>query len=169
MTIPLVKRFNVKEEKLKDRNFETWVMLAQTRRAMFHARSEKLREYGISPRQAALMFMVLTLGERATPSELARCLFREPHSVSEHVERMKKAGLVRKVKDLKKRNLVRIELTEKGRYIYERSLTEEPVHRIMASLSGEEHEQLRALLRKLWDEAVKELGMEKREPFQGSE
>jgi hypothetical protein len=37
----------------------------------------------------------------------------------------------------------------------------------MASLSNEEHEQLRAILGKLWDEAVKELGMEKREPFPG--
>jgi len=159
----------MKHEKLRDRNFETWVLLAQTRRAMFRARSRGLLKFGISPRQAAMMFMIITLGEKATPSELARCLFREPHSVSEHVERMKKAGLVRKVRDLKKRNLVRIELTEKGQDIYERSLTEEPVHRVMASLSDEEHEQLRALLRKLWDEAVMERDMKKRKPFQGSE
>jgi DNA-binding MarR family transcriptional regulator len=116
-----------------------------------------------------MMFMIVTLGEKATPSELARRLFREPHSVSELVDRMEKAGLVRRVSDLAKRNLVRIELTDKGRDIYEQSLAEEPVHRIMDSLSDEEHAQLRAILGKLWDEAVKELGMEKREPFLGSE
>ena len=113
------------------------------------------------------MFMIVTLGEKATPSKLARCLFREPHSVSEHVERMKKAGLVKKVSDLAKRNLVRVELTDKGRDMYKRSVSEEPVHRIMASLSNKEHEQLRVILGKLWDEAIKELGMEKREPFSG--
>jgi len=132
---------------------------------MFRARSKKLLKFGISPRQAAMMFMILTLGEKATPSELARSLFREPHSISELVDRMEKTGLVRRVSDLDKKNLVRVELTDKGRDIYERSLTEEPVHKIMASLSNEEHEQLRALLRKLWDEAAKELGIEKREPF----
>ncbi len=150
-----------------DPNFETWLLLAQTRRAMFRARSERLLKFGISPRQAAMMFMIINLGEKATPSELARCLFREPHSVSELVDRMEKAGLVRRVSDLAKRNLVRVELTDKGRDIYEHSLAEEPVHRIMASLSNEEHEQLRTILGKLWDEAVKELGMEKREPFPG--
>ena len=132
---------------------------------MFRARSKKLLKFGISPRQAAMMFMILTLGEKATPSELARSLFREPHSISELVDRMEKTGLVRRVSDLDKKNLVRVELTDKGRDIYERSLTEEPVHKIMASLSNDEHEQLRALLRKHWDEAAKELGMEKREPF----
>lgn len=153
----------------QDHNFKTWLLLAQTRRAMFRARSERLFKFGISSRQAATMFMIVTLGEKATPSELARCLFREPHSVSELVDRMEKAGLVKRVSDLAKRNLVRIELTGKGRDIYEHSVSEEPVHRIMASLSNEEHEQLRAILGKLWDEAVKELGMGKREPFPGSE
>ncbi len=153
----------------RDPNFETWVLLAQTRRAMFRARSKKLLKFGISPRQSALMFMIIDLGEKATPSELARSLFREPHSISELVDRMEKNGLVRRVSDLDKKNLVRVELTDKGRDIYERSLTEEPVHKIMASLSNEEHEQLRALLRKLWDRAIKERGMKKREPFPRSE
>ena len=134
---------------------------------MFRARSEGLLKFGISPRQAAMMFMIINLGEKATPSELARSLFRESNSISELVDRMEKAGLVRRVSDLAKKNLVRVELTDKGQDIYERSVSEEPVHRIMASLSNEEHEQLRAILGKLWDEAVKELGMEKREPFPG--
>ena len=112
-----------------------------------------------------MMFMILTLGEKATPSELARSLFREPHSISELVERMAKAGLVRKISNLARKNSVRIELTDKGRSVYARSVSEEPVHRIMASLSAEEGEQLRTILIKLWDGAVKELGMEKSEPF----
>ena len=157
------------DKEKRDLNFETWVLLAQTRRAMFRARSEKLSKFGISPRQAALMFMIATLGEKATPSELARCLFREPHSVSELVDRMEKNGLVRRISDMKKKNLVRIELTDKGRDIYERSLTDEPVHRIIASLSNEEHQQLRVLLNKLWHEAIKETAIEKREAFPGSE
>jgi DNA-binding MarR family transcriptional regulator len=156
----------MKDRKPRDLNFETWVLLAQTRRAMFRARSKGLLEYGISPRQAALMFMIINLGNKATPSELARHLFREPHSISELVERMEKAGLVRKVGDLEKKNLVRIELTEKGNDIYQRTVSEEPVHKIMASLSEEEHRQLQGLLRKLWDNALEQLGLEKRELFQ---
>jgi DNA-binding MarR family transcriptional regulator len=155
----------MKNKKSHDPDFETWMLLAQTRRAMFRARNEKLLKFGISPRQAAMMFMILTLGEKATPSELARSLFREPHSISELVERMAKVGLVRKVSNLARKNSVRIELTDKGRSVYARSVSEEPVHRIMASLSAEESEQLRTLLIKLWDGAVKELGMEKGDPF----
>lgn len=37
----------------------------------------------------------------------------------------------------------------------------------MACLSEEEHQKLRELLQKLWDNTLEQLGIEKREPFQG--
>jgi DNA-binding MarR family transcriptional regulator len=148
-----------------NRNWLTWIILAQTRRAMFKARSQGLAQFDITPRQAAMLFMIQVLGDRSIPSELARRLFLEPNSVSEVVDRMVKNGLVRRVNDLRKKNSVRIELTDRGRDIYVESVRQEPVHKIMAFLSNEEHKKLRAILHKLWGRVMEELGSEMRVPF----
>lgn len=148
-----------------NRDFETWIILAQTRRAMFSARSKGLLPFGISPRQAALMFMIRALSDKAKPSELARCLFLEPHSTSELLDRTEEKGLTMRVNDLVRKNQVRVGLTEKGREVYNQSVKGEAIHKIMSTLSGKEHQQLRALLQKLWYKSLEELSMERRPPF----
>jgi len=53
--------------------------------------------------QAAVLFVVRNMKTAATPAEISRRLFREPHTVSELIKRMEKQGLVRKKKDLEKK------------------------------------------------------------------
>ncbi|MFC2060677.1 MarR family winged helix-turn-helix transcriptional regulator, partial [Chloroflexota bacterium] len=77
-----------------DREFILWWLLQQTSTIIFNARERELREFGISPIQAAILYIMMSLGESPTPAEIARRVLRKPHSVSQILNRMEKAGLV---------------------------------------------------------------------------
>jgi len=144
-----------------DADYNLWLLLSQTRHAIFRIRQKELDQYNISTRQSALLLALKTIGDKAKPSEIARWLLREPHSISEQLSRMEKAGLVKKAKDLDRKNLVRVELTEKGREALYHASKRESIHEILSSLSKEEKQQLGSSLQKLRVTALEELGIKK--------
>jgi len=148
-----------------DKDYTLWVLLAQAEDMVFKAGEKELRQYGISPEEAAVLFIVQTLGNKATPSEISRWLLRKPHTVSGILSRMEKRGLVTKNRDLDRKNLVRVRLTEKGEQAYHQSTRIDSIHKMMASLSEEERQQLSSHLKTLRDRAFKELGVELKPPF----
>jgi DNA-binding MarR family transcriptional regulator len=143
-----------------DPDHDMWLFLTHTRYAIYRARERELQRYGISPEQVGVLFIIQALKNKATPSEIARFIMRQPHTVSALIDRMEEKGYVKKYHDLDKKNLVRVSITDKGLQAYELSRKRGPIHRIMAVLSEEERTQLRELLRKLQAEARKELGMD---------
>ena len=116
---------------------------------MFKVRTRELRETDLSVRQAGALLVIKVLGGRAILADIARWMFKEPHSVSGLINRMEEEGLVKRVKDLEKKNLVRVEITEKGQQAYEYSVKREALHRVMSSLSEEERDQFGSCLMKL--------------------
>ena len=72
---------------------------------------------------------------------------------------------MRKVKDSDRKNLVRIAMTEKGQKAYYQATKRGLIHKIMSSLSEEQHHQLRSGLETLRDKALKELGVESKPSF----
>ena len=147
-----------------DEDYTLWVLLRQACDASVRARDKELSQYGISAEEAAVLFVVQANGERATPSEISRWLFREPHSTSGLIIRMEKDGLVRKLNDLERKNMLRVVMTEKGREAYEKSTARESIHRIMSSLSEDERQLLRSCLERLRNQGVKELRIERKPP-----
>ena len=143
-----------------DKDYTLWGLLIQAKDMVFKAREKELRQYGISPEEAAVLSIVHFLGDRAMPAEISRWLLRKPHTVSGILSRMEKKGLVRKTKDLHKRNLVRISLTGKGEQAYNQSTNIESIHQIMSSLSEDERQQLGSYLKTLRDKALKQLGID---------
>ena len=150
-----------------DRDLKLWVLLHQTRDAAYRATEKELRRVGISPIEAAVLFVVNSTGERATPAEISRWLFREAHSVSGLLDRMEHKGLVKRNRDLERKNLVRISLTDKGRRIANSYVETRAVHRILASLTEEQRGQLAQSLQTLRDTALDDLGFERKPPFPG--
>ena len=148
-----------------DEDYHLWLLLAQARDAILNARRKELRQYNISASQGAVLFAIQSIGDEATPAEISRWVFREPHSISELLSRMERKGLVRKVKDLGRKNLVRIVLTDKGREVYHKSTKRELVCKIISCLPEKERQQLRSYLKTLRNRALKELGMEHIIPF----
>ena len=142
-----------------DNYYRLWLLLSQTRSAIFKVRHKKVGQY-LPPNQAAALVSIWALEGQVTPAALARRLFLEPHSVSELIIRMEKKGLVSKTRDSVRGNVVRISITNKGRDVCLRAMGQDFIHRIIAKLSDEQREQLESSLTILYTEALKELGME---------
>lgn len=155
----------MKEFDPTDQDYNLWLFLAQVRTVMLRARQMEVSRYGITASQASVLFVINALGDKATPAEISRWLFRQSHSVSGILNRMEKQGLVRRVKDLGKKNQVRATLTEKGREVYGNCTKRESMHRIMPSLSEEQRQQLIVCLENLRDATLKYLGEEQELPF----
>ena len=122
------------------------------------------------PARKLLISVLVTiwgLNGQVTPATLSRHLFLEPHSVSELIIRMEKKGLVTKRKDTERENIVRISITEKGREFCLQAVQSDFIHHVMSTLSEEQREQLRTCLSTIFDEALKELGMEAEPPLLG--
>lgn len=147
-----------------DADHDLWILLTHTRYAIYRAREKELLRYGVSPEQVGVLFIIQALGSRATPSEIARSILRQPHTVSALIERMAEKGLVKKMHDLDRKNLVRVSLTEKGQKVYDISTKRGPIHRIMGSLNVTERSNLQKALEKLQAQARKEIGLD-REKF----
>ncbi|MBU2609283.1 MAG: MarR family winged helix-turn-helix transcriptional regulator [Chloroflexi bacterium] len=141
-----------------DKDFALWWLLLQARRAMHKVRSRELLKYGVTPEESAILLVVKTIGDAATPAEISRWILREPHSTSGLLERMRKKGLIDKTKDLDRKNLVRVVLTDKGQESLQESSGRESVHKILSYLSLEERQQLTSLVIKLRKAAIEELG-----------
>jgi DNA-binding MarR family transcriptional regulator len=148
-----------------DQDYNLWVLLNQVHTFMLNARDKELMEYGQTTMQAAVLFIVNAIGETATPAAISRWFLRKPPAISGLLDRMEKAGLLKKVKDLPKRNWIRITLTEKGQKAYKQSLQRKTIHQIMGCLSKEEYEQLTSILIKLRNKATKALDYKQKIPF----
>ena len=66
-------------------------------------------------REAATLHYLNIIGNKATPSQIARLMVRKPNTVAYILTRMGKKGLVKQTKDAGRRNLVRVRIMAKGR------------------------------------------------------
>jgi len=147
-----------------DKDYNLWVLLHQTTDAALRARQKELDQFDISVIEAAVLVVIQAIGEKATPAEISRRIFREPHSVSALLNRMEKRGLLKKTQDLDRKNMVRVSITEKGRQAYDKSTRRKSIYKIMSSLSESERQQLTSCLEKLRNKAFKELTVEPKPP-----
>ena len=152
-----------------DKYYGLWLLLILVKDAIHRARQEELRQVGVTSSEAGVLFYAQALGNRATPAEISRCLFKRPHGISTLINRMEKKGLVRKVNDLDRKNLVRVELTAKGQQAYNHASKRAVIHRIISSLSEEERQQLTFYLEKLQSRAFGELGLKEKVTYLGYE
>ncbi len=146
-----------------------WQAFTRTHHVISKVRQKELRQHGMTVEEAAVLFTVLRLKGNATPAAISRQLFWELHSVSEQLSRMEAKGLVRKVRDLGRRNLIRAEVTAKGVEVYRESSRRRSPREIMSVLTKDEQHQLWALLAKLREKALLELGVRGSDPFPPSD
>lgn len=141
-----------------DEYYNLWMLLTQTRSAIFKARHKKIGQY-LPPNQAATLIAVWAWEGRITPAVLSRRLFLEPHTVSELIKRMEQKGLVAKKKDSRRGNVVRVAITEKGRQVCKKVMGQEMIHGYMAALTDEQREKLQEILVILHGQALQDLGI----------
>ena len=145
---------------------ELWALLDQATTAISRVADNELSQAGITMIQGAVLYFVKNAKEPVIPAHISRWLFREPHTVSQLLMRMEKQGLVKRTKNLDRKNQLRITLTEKGEQAYQKQIEMRSIGKILSTLSQEECDKLGARLKKLRDEAVRELDSRPRElPF----
>ena len=96
-----------------------WFITHRTRDAMRSCEDKVFGEFGLTTEHYAVLATMKLLGGPVRVSDLARGLERSPNSVSMIVDRMVKAGLVRRVRDRVDRRVVYVIISSKGENAFE--------------------------------------------------
>ncbi|MBN1191942.1 MAG: MarR family transcriptional regulator [Dehalococcoidales bacterium] len=145
----------------EDKDYNLWILLTRARNLVFRARELELQRYGITPEQAIILHIIHNSKEKLTPAEVARLIFRRPHTVSAMLDRMEEKNLIRKTTDPNRKNMIRIEITEKGNQAYRLTTKRGPIHRIIGHLENNEREHLNQALDSIISKTTDELGINK--------
>jgi len=108
-------------------------------------------EKGLTTEQYAILVAIKYLGDPVRPTDVARWMGRRTNSVSMIIDRMAKAGLVRRERDRRDRRVVRLIITSKGEDAV-KPATEagwEFIQKIMSPLSDEDRHTFDRLLETL--------------------
>jgi len=92
----------------------SWSLLHRVRDVFMRCEDERFRPYGITSEQYGVLMTLKYIGKSARPVDIARWLGHAPNSISMLIDRMVKAGLVRRTRDRKDRRAVNVTLTTKA-------------------------------------------------------
>lgn len=125
-------------------------MLTTAQHTIFQELNSRLALYDITPVQYGVM-NCLWREQMLSPKEIAEQLMIENSTISGVLERMEKKKLISRNISMEDRRFVQVELTERGRKLEMPVLNEvERFNReVYASMTKEEEENLKALLKKL--------------------
>jgi len=152
---------------LTDRDYLLWRLLTQTRNAMLKARTKELADYSLTPRQAAVLMIIEATQGDVTAYKIARWTVTEPHTISTLLNRMEGDGLIKRTGvKVDRRKTSKIELTDRGREAYTKVMKFESLSKIMDMLTQEDKEKLHTILKKLRDEALKQIGIRAALPYE---
>lgn len=123
---------------------------------------QTFKDYGLTSEQYGVLVSIAYLGEPARITDIARYLERSPNSVSMIVDRMVKAGLVRRARDRTDRRVVYVSKTSKAEATLKPAgwAGIESVQKILSPMSYEERLVLLDLLAKLRYEILRYLNPE---------
>jgi DNA-binding MarR family transcriptional regulator len=114
---------------------------------------ETLGEFGLDTAEYKMLSALAQAGEpyRSTPGRLAQRMDLSSGAMTNRLDRIEEAGLIRRLPDPDDRRKVVVELTEHGRETYRRAVGVQAQKEALfaAALSDREKSQLNALLRQL--------------------
>ena len=116
------------------------------------AMEETLEEHGVSYGEWKLLASLrCASGHTSTPGDLSARLELSSGAMTNRIDRMERAGLVRRLPDPNDRRGVRVEMTEDGERVWLESTNAQAIKEalITSALSKREQQQLNGLLRKL--------------------
>jgi len=95
-----------------------WVLLRQTRNLISKCEDAVFSEYALTTEQYTVLMSIKHIEDPVKVTDVARWLDRSVNSVSMIIDRMVKAGLVRRRRDLPDRRAVRLTITSKAEEAY---------------------------------------------------
>jgi MarR family 2-MHQ and catechol resistance regulon transcriptional repressor len=132
----------------KNTDMKLWLLMHRVRDALVLCEESILRKYGLTMEQFAVVAAVKSRGGSLRPTDLAFILERSPNSISMLVDRMVKAGLVKRTRDRIDRRVVRVSLTNRGENALKPATpaTWEFIQKILSQLSYKDKHALASLL-----------------------
>lgn len=148
-----------------DETLDIMLLLRRTVDILVRARQKELLDCGITTANAAVLRILSDLGGSARPMEISLWLFRKRQSVHDLLDRMEKAGLIRKIEDAKRKNGVMVQITEQGRLLNQQSSKLMLPAKILSSLSADERRSFANYLEILLKIGEKEMGVRDKLPL----
>ena len=148
-----------------------WILLPRVGDVFNRSHDMVFSKYGLTTEQWRVLACVGSRGS-LRPVDIASLLERAPNSMSMLVDRMVKAGLVRRARDRKDRRAVFVSLTDKGRDAVGPAVPAgwEFINKVVSSLSNDDQRALADMLETLKCEFNSYLNpeMDKAEVVKGS-
>jgi DNA-binding MarR family transcriptional regulator len=140
---------------LENTYMRTWLLLHQTYNSILKCENKVFNKYGITNEQHSVLMAIKYINKPVTPTEVAKWLDRNTNSISLIVDRMVKAGLLSRKKDLRDHRAVRLVITESGKKVTDRATVAGwvLVQEMLSPLSEKEMRNLAELLEKVRDKA----------------
>jgi DNA-binding MarR family transcriptional regulator len=131
----------------------SWILLRQAYNLIFRCEDRVFSEYDLTTEQHTVLMAIKNISGPVRITDIARWLDRSVNSVSMIIDRMVKAGLVRRTRDRKDRRTVFVTLTNKAEEAYFPATTAgwELVQEILSPLSNEDKRTLIRLLETVRD------------------
>jgi DNA-binding MarR family transcriptional regulator len=151
--------------KFKFRNVDkgAWMALRQTYNLILRCEDRVFGEYDITTERHAVLMAMKHIDGPVRPTDVARWLDLSVNSVSMIIDRMVKAGLVKRVRDRKDRRTVFLSMTSKAEKAYALASVAgwELIREILSPLSDKDKRTLTSLLETLRDKTYGYLGSER--------
>ena len=146
--------------KFEDSYKGAWILLRQAYNLILKCEDRVFSEYGLTTEQHAVLMVIKHIDAPVRPTDVARWLDRSVNSVSMIVDRMVKAGLVRRTRDRKDRRTVFVTITSKAEkaFVPATAAGWGLIQEILSPLSDEDRLTLIKLLEALRDKAYDYLG-----------
>jgi DNA-binding MarR family transcriptional regulator len=131
----------------------------------------RLREIGATPESMTILWACRDLQGPVRPAELARLVFRSPHTVAGILRWMEEEGLVVRMRRRPGHPFTEVKLTPKGKKACSPAIetAKDVIAEIMSVMSDEELEQLVALTRPLQLKVLKMLQVKLKSSPPGTE
>jgi len=139
--------------KFENQDKGSWILLRQTYNLIFRCEDRVFGEYDLTTEQHTVLMAIKNISGPVRITDIARWLDRSVNSVSMIIDRMVKAGLVRRTRDRKDRRTVFVTLTNKAEEAYVPATTAgwELIKEILSPLSNEDKRTLIRLLETVRD------------------
>ena len=127
-----------------------WLLLPRVGDALALCQDLLFSKYGLTTEQWRVLMAIKARGP-LRPVDIASLLERGPNTISQLVDRMVKAGLVRRTRDKKDRRAVFVSMTDKGKEAIEPAFPAgwEFFHKLLSPLSYDEQRALADMLETL--------------------
>jgi DNA-binding MarR family transcriptional regulator len=136
-----------------------WFMIHRTHNMLKACEDQVFSKHKITTEQYVVLVTIKYLGNHVRPTDVARLLAHSANSVSMIVDRMVKAGLLRRIRDRRDRRVVFLIITAKAERILKPALVSgwEFVEKVLSPLSSGDREAFLKLLLTVQYEACKQL------------